>query len=281
MQKGSLMKNVTLFITGATRGIGKEIALRAAAAGANIVVAAKTTEPNSQLPGTIYSVAEEIEAAGGKALPMTVDVRYEEQVAIAVDEAVKKFGGIDILINNASAISLSKMSDTPMKKFDLMQQINARGTFLCSKLCLPHLKKSSNPHILTLSPPLNLTGDWFKDYFPYTLSKYGMSLCVLGMTAELKEFGIGVNALWPKYLVATAATFMLAQGHPGVELKRLRKPEIVADAAFEIINRKSSECTGNFFLDEDVLRSIGKTDFSSYMLDPAASPILDLFLNHE
>jgi len=273
------MKNITLFITGATRGIGKAIAMRAAAAGANIVIAAKTTEPHALLPGTIYSVAKEIEAAGGKALPVTVDVRFENQVSDAIEQAVKKFGGIDILVNNASAISLGKMSDTPLKKFDLMQQINTRGTFLCSKLCLPHLLKSRNPHILTLAPPLNLEGQWFQEYFPYTLSKYGMSLCVLGMAAELKEHRIGVNALWPKYLVATAATYMLAQNHPGVELQRLRKPEIVADAAFEIINRQSDQCTGNFFIDEDLLKSIGVTDFSAYMLDPSASPVLDLFLN--
>ncbi|MBA2727157.1 MAG: SDR family oxidoreductase, partial [Parachlamydiaceae bacterium] len=172
-----------------------------------------------------------------------------------------------------------KMSDTTMKKYDLMQQINSRGAFLCSKLCLPHLMKSSNPHILTLAPPLNLEGEWFKDYFPYTLSKYGMSLCVLGMSSELKEHRIGVNALWPKYLVATAATFMLAQNHPGVDLNRLRKPEIVADAAYEILNRNSTDCTGNFFLDEDLLKSTGITDFSAYMLDPSASPVLDLFLS--
>lgn len=272
------MKNKTLFITGSTRGIGKAIALRAASAGANIAIAAKTSEPHPLLPGTIYSVAEEIVAAGGQALPLVVDVRFEDQVAAAVAQTVQQFGGIDILVNNASAISLSKMSETPMKKFDLMQQVNMRGTFLCSQLCLPYLKKSGNPHILTLAPPINFDEKWFKDYFPYTLSKYGMSLCVMGLGAELKEKGIAVNALWPKYLVATAATYMLAQTFPGIELGQLRKPELVADAAFEILNRPAADCTGNFFLDEEILRSIGVTDFSRYMEDPSASPILDLFL---
>lgn len=272
------MKNKTLFITGASRGIGQAIALQAAAAGANIVIAAKTKEAHPFLPGTIYSVAEEIETAGGKALPLVVDVRFEDQVAAAVDQAVQKFGGIDILINNASAIALTNMSETTMKKFDLMQQVNARGTFLCSKLCLPHLLKSTNPHILTLSPPLNFEGPWFKDFFPYTLSKFGMSLCVRGMAEELKDQGVAVNALWPKYLIATAATYMLAQNNPGVVLNKLRKPEIVAEAAFEIFNRPSKECTGNFFLDEDILKEKGISDFSSYMIDPLATPILDLFL---
>ena len=238
-------------------------------------------KPKIPIPpsGTVFSAAEEVVAAGGRALPLIVDIRFEEQVAEAIEKTVKEFGGIDILVNNASAIALAGSLETPMKKFDLMQQVNARGTFLCSKLSLPHLLKSKNPHILTLAPPLNFNERWFKDHLPYTLSKYGMSLCVMGLAAEFKDKKIAVNALWPKYLVATAATYMLAQSYPGIEMKNLRNPEIVADAAYEILNRPSEQCSGNFFLDEELLKSVGITDFSKYMNDPSGTPILDIFLN--
>lgn len=271
----------TLFITGASRGIGKAIALKAAAAGCNVAIAAKTTEPHPLLPGTIFSAAEEIEKAGGKALALEVDVRFEDQVAKAIEHTVTMFGGIDILINNASAISLTNTAETTMKKFDLMHQVNCRGTYLCSKLCLPYLTKSSNAHILTMAPPLNLNPRWAAQYLAYTLSKYGMSLCVLGLAEEFKNQNIAVNALWPKYLIATAATYMLAQALPegGIKLNALRRPEIMADAAWEILNRHSSECSGNFFIDEEVLCECGKTDLSIYSIDKEEPPIADLFLD--
>jgi citronellol/citronellal dehydrogenase len=266
----------TLFITGASRGIGKAIALRAARDGANVVIAAKTAEPHPKLPGTIHSAAEEIERAGGRALACIVDVRSVEQIQAAVDEAVKVFGGIDVLVNNASAIHLSGTLQTPMKRYDLMHQVNTRGTFACSQACLPHLLKSDNPHILTLSPPLHLDEKWFSPHVAYTISKYGMSLCVLGMAAELRGAGVGVNALWPRTVIATAAVENLLGGE--ATLRGSRTPEIVADAAYAVLTRPSRDCTGNFFVDEDVLRSTGVTDFSRYQSVPGADLLPDLFV---
>jgi citronellol/citronellal dehydrogenase len=268
------LKGKTLFITGGSRGIGKAIALRAAADGANVAIAAKTAEPHPKLPGTIYTAAEEIEAAGGKALPIQLDIRDEEQIAQAVARTVEAFGGIDVLVNNASAISLTGTLDTPMKRFDLMWGVNARGTFACSQACIPHLRKSSNPHILTLSPPINLDPGWFKHNTAYTISKYGMSLCVIGMAAELKEEGIAVNALWPRTVIATAALAMLPSGF--MKPENCRKPEIVADAAHVILTRDSR--TGNFYIDEEVLREAGVTDFESYAVQPGQPLLPDLFL---
>jgi citronellol/citronellal dehydrogenase len=265
----------TLFITGASRGIGKAIALRAAADGANIVIAAKTTEPHPKLPGTIYTAAEEIEAAGGKALPLAVDIREEEQVHRAVAEAVARFGGLDILVNNASAINLTGTLDTPMKRFDLMWSVNARGTFLCSQACIPHLEKASNPHILNLSPPLNLDPRWFKDHVAYTMSKYGMSLCVLGMAAELRPQGIAVNALWPRTVILTAALAMLGGAVPH---ERCRKPEIMGDAAHAVLTRDSRTATGNFYLDDEVLAEAGITDLDRYAIQPGATLYPDFFV---
>ena len=269
------LKGKTLFITGASRGIGKAIALRAAADGANIAIAAKTVEAHPKLPGTIYSAAEEIEKAGGKALPLQVDIRDEEQVHGAVAKTVATFGGIDILINNASAINLTGTLETPMKRFDLMWGVNARGTFVCSQACLPHLKKAPNPHILTLSPPLNLDPRWFKLHTAYTMSKYGMSFCVLGMAEEFKDDGIAINALWPRTVIATAALAMLGGLTPP---ERCRKPEIMADAAHVLLTRDSRCCTGNFYIDEDVLREAGVTDFESYAVQPGQPLQTDLFL---
>ncbi len=269
------LRGKTLFITGASRGIGKAIALRAAADGANIVIAAKTTEPHPKLPGTIYSAAEEIEAAGGKALPLQVDIRDEEQVAEAVRKAVETFGGIDILVNNASAINLTGTLETPMKRFDLMWSVNARGTFACSQACIPHLEKASNPHILTLSPPLNLDPKWFKKHTAYTMSKYGMSMCVLGMAEELRKAGIAVNALWPRTVIATAALAMLGGTVPP---ENCRKPEIMADAAHAVLTRDSRSTTGNFFIDEEILSEAGVTDFERYAVEPGKPLMTDLFL---
>ncbi len=266
----------TLFITGASRGIGLTIAKRAARDGANIAIAAKTAEPHPTLPGTIYTAAEEIEAAGGNALPLVVDIRFEDQVRQAVDETVKKFGGIDILINNASAISLTGTLDTPMKRYDLMHQVNIRGTYLCSQVCLPHLKKGNNPHILNNSPPLSMKAKWFKNHVAYTMAKYGMSMCVLGMSAELEDDGVAVNAIWPKTAIATAAMRMLG-GDEG--LKACRKPEIMADAAHAILTSDSRQCTGNFFIDEEVLRNNGVTDFDQYAVDPSHELMPDFFLD--
>lgn len=262
----SSLKGKTLFITGASRGIGKAIALRAARDGANVVIAAKTAEPHPKLPGTIYTAKEEIEKAGGKALACIVDVRMEEQIRAAVDEAVRTFGGIDILVNNASAISLTGTVETPMKRFDLMHGINTRGTFACSQACIPHLAKSENGHILNISPPLNMEARWFAPHVAYTIAKYGMSLCVLGMHEELRHLKIAVNALWPKTVIATAAVENLLGGESVV--KGSRKPDIMADAAHAILTRKSTEFTGNFTVDEDVLRSAGVKDFSTYAVTP-------------
>ena len=269
------LKGKTLFITGASRGIGKAIALRAAADGANVVIAAKTVEPHPRLPGTIHTAAEEIEAAGGRALPVQVDVRHEEQIAAAAAMAADSFGGIDILVNNASAISLTGTLDTPMKRFDLMFGVNVRGTYACSRVLIPYLRKSANPHILTLSPPLALKPKWFQHHCAYTISKYGMSMCVLGMAEEFRDVGIGVNALWPRTVIATAAVAMLGGT---VSLVNCRKPEIVADAAYAILLRSASHCTGNFFIDEEVLVEEGVTDFSSYAYEPGAVLFPDLFL---
>jgi citronellol/citronellal dehydrogenase len=265
----------TLFITGASRGIGKAIALRAARDGANIVIAAKTTEAHPKLPGTIHSAAEEIEAAGGKALAVQVDIRDEAQIADGVARAVERFGGIDILVNNASAISLTGTLETPMKRFDLMMGVNARGTFATSQACIPHLKRASNPHILMLSPPLSMQPKWFAPHTAYTMAKYGMSMCVLGMSGEFRDDGIAVNALWPRTLIATAALAMI----PGVDPGQGRKPEIVADAAHAILTRDSRACTGNFFIDDEVLAQEGVSDMTPYAVDPNKSLLPDLFLD--
>ncbi|CAH0723195.1 unnamed protein product, partial [Brenthis ino] len=254
----------TLFITGASRGIGKAIALKAAKDGANVVVAAKTAEPHPKLPGTIYSAAEEIEALGGKALPCIVDVRDEKQVQNAIDEAVKKFNGIDILVNNASAISLTGTAQTDMKRYDLMHNINTRGTFLASKLCLPLLKNSDHAHILNLSPPLNMNPYWFSIHVAYTMAKYGMSMCVLGMSEEFKPYNIGVNALWPKTAIATAAIEMLTG-----DTSTSRKPDIVSDAAYIMLCKDPKNYTGNFAIDEDVLKANGISDLTPYACDPS------------
>ncbi|XP_013172644.1 PREDICTED: hydroxysteroid dehydrogenase-like protein 2 isoform X2 [Papilio xuthus] len=254
----------TLFITGASRGIGKAIALKAAKDGANVVIAAKTAEPHPKLPGTIYTAAEEIEALGGKALPCIVDVREEKQVQAAIDEAVKKFGGIDILVNNASAISLTGTAQTDMKRYDLMHNINTRGTFLASKLCLPLLKNSNHAHILNLSPPLNMSPYWFSIHVAYTMAKYGMSMCVLGMSEEFKPFNIGVNALWPKTAIATAAIEMLTG-----DTSTSRKPEIVSDAAYIMLSQDPKKYTGHFAIDEDVVKENGIKDLTPYACDPS------------
>ena len=266
----------TLFITGASRGIGLAIGLRAARDGANVVIAAKTAEPHPKLPGTIHTAAAEIEKAGGRALPCVVDVRSEEQVLAAVDGAVTVFGGIDILVNNASAISLTGTLATPMKRFDLMHQINTRGTFLCSQACLPHLLKAKNPHLLNLSPPLDFQEKWFAPHVAYTMAKFGMSLCVLGMAGEFRAQGIAVNALWPRTVIATAAVQNLLGGDATV--RGSRSPDIMADAAHAILTRPSRECTGNFFVDDDVLRSIGVTDLAKYQTVPGAELIPDFFV---
>ena len=266
----------TLFITGASRGIGKAIALRAARDGANVVVVAKTAEPNPRLPGTVYSAVQEIEAAGGKGLACITDVRFEDQIQAAVDKTVETFGGIDILVNNASAIHLASTLETPMKRYDLMHSINARGAFLTSKLCLPYLLKAENPHILNLSPPLNMDPRWFAHHLGYTMAKYGMSMCVPGMAEEFKEQGIAVNALWPRTVIATAAVRNLLGGEQA--MKRCRKVEIVADAAYAILTRNSRECTGNFFVDDEVLASEGVTDLDRYAVRPGEELLPDFFL---
>jgi citronellol/citronellal dehydrogenase len=272
----STLRNKTLFITGASRGIGKAIALRAARDGANVVVFSKTAEPHPKLPGTVHSAVEEIQAAGGRGLACVGDTRFEEQMQTAIDTAVETFGGIDILVNNASAVFLAGTLDTPMKRFDLMHSVNVRGTFLASRLCLPHLMKADNPHILNIAPPLNLQPRWFAPHLAYTLSKYGMSLCVLGMAEEFREAGVAVNALWPRTAIATAALRNLLGGEEA--LRRCRRPEIVADAAHAILTRDSRTCTGNFFIDEEILAEEGITDFDRYAVDPGQELLPDFFL---
>ena len=266
----------TIFITGGSRGIGKAIALRAAKDGANVVIAAKTAEPHPKLPGTIYTAAEEVEAAGGKALACVVDIRQEELVEAAVQKTIETFGGIDILINNASAIQLTGTLQTPMKRYDLMHSVNVRGTYLTSQKCLPHLLKSENAHILNLSPPLNMEEKWFKNHVAYTMAKYGMSMCVLGMAGEFRKKGVGVNALWPRTTIATAAIKNIVGGEE--MMKRSRKPEIMADAAHWILTQDAKECTGNFFIDEDLLRESGVTDFENYSVVPGAELFPDFFI---
>jgi citronellol/citronellal dehydrogenase len=269
-----------IFITGGSRGIGLAIALRAARDGASVAIAAKTSDPNPKLPGTIHTAAEEIRAAGGTALPIQCDLRDENQISNAVRLAAKEFGGIDILINNASAINLTRTEDTPAKRFDLMFDVNVRGTFLTSQAVIPHLRESAesgrNPHILTLSPPLSMKAKWFKNHVAYTMAKYGMSMCVLGMSEEFKRDGIAVNALWPRTAIDTAALQMI----PGVDTAACRTPEILSDSAYIILNRNSKECTGNFFVDDEVLASEGITDLEKYSVVPGTKDfLLDFFLD--
>lgn len=270
------MKNKTAFISGASRGIGRAIALKLASEGANIVIAAKTAEPHPKLSGTIYTVAEEIEAAGGTALPLVVDIRSEDLVRNALEKADAVFGGIDILVNNASAINLHSTENLTMKRFDLIHNINVRGTFMVSKLAISYLKKSKNAHILTLSPPLNMKPEWFGPHLGYTMSKYGMSMTVLGLADELKKYDIAVNALWPQTTIATAAVKYALGGDAMMQSSRI--PAIMADAAFSILSQESKSCTGNFFIDEDVLRKDGVTDFTKYAVDPTKTPFKDLFV---
>ena len=275
----STLAGKTLFITGASRGIGLAIARRAAADGANIVVAAKTTEANPKLPGTIYSAAAEIEAAGGKALPLQVDIRDEASVVDAVAKAAETFGGIDILVNNASAISLTDTDATPMKRFDLMHGVNARGTYLCTKLCLPQLRQSAergrNPHVLTLSPPLSMKTKWFENHTAYSMAKYGMSLCTLGHAGEFRKYGIGVNSLWPRTAIATAALQMI----PGADVTRCRKPGILADAAYLVLTSDSTN-TGNFYIDDELLAKHGITDLARYAMTPGTTEFIpDFFVD--
>lgn len=269
------LRGKTLFVTGASRGIGKAIALRAAADGANVVLAAKTSEPHPRLPGTIHTAAAEVEAAGGRALPIALDVRDDERVAAAIEQAAEHFGGLDILVNNASALQLTNTPATSMRRFDLMWSVNARATFACSRAAIPHLRKAANPHILTLSPPLDLRPAWFAPHLAYTLSKYGMSLCVLGLAAELRADGIAVNALWPRTIIHTAA--LAAVGVP-IPAENCRKPEIMADAAHAVLVRESRATTGNFFIDDEVLAAAGVTDLERYAVQPGAPLLPDLFV---
>jgi citronellol/citronellal dehydrogenase len=269
-----------IFITGGSRGIGLAIAIRAARDGASVAIAAKTSDPNPKLPGTIHTAAEEIRAVGGTALPIQCDLRDENQIAAAVAQAAQEFGGIDIVINNASAINLTRTEDTPAKRFDLMFDVNVRGTFLTSQAAIPHLRESAeagrNPHILTLSPPLSMKAKWFKNHVAYTMAKYGMSMCVLGMAEEFKRDGIAVNALWPRTAIDTAALAMI----PGVDTAACRTPEILSDAAHIILNRNAKDCTGNFFVDDEVLASEGITDLEKYSVVPGTTDfLLDFFLD--
>jgi citronellol/citronellal dehydrogenase len=271
------LKGKTLFITGASRGIGLAIAKRAARDGAQIAIAAKSVAENPKIPGTIYTAAAEIEAAGGKALALACDIRFEDQVEAAMHKTVETFGGVDILINNASAIDLRGIDKLDMKRFDLMHQINARGTYLCCKAALPHLRKSDNPHILTLSPPLDLNPKWFAPNLAYTMAKYGMSLVTLGLARDLARDGIAVNSLWPETAIATAAVGNLLGGEEII--KRSRKPDIVADAAHAILTRPARETTGQFFIDALALKDEGVTDLRSYAVDPSGEAVLDFFLD--
>ncbi|AIT80064.1 SDR family oxidoreductase [Novosphingobium pentaromativorans] len=266
----------TVFISGGSRGIGLAIAKRAAADGANIVVAAKTAEPHRYLPGTIHSAAEEIEAAGGKALPLVLDVRDPDAIEAAMARAADRFGGIDIVINNASAIFKTPVEETEVKRYDLMMDVNVRGTFFTSKAAAPYLLKSGNPHVLTMAPPINLDPKWFAGHVAYTMSKYGMAMTVLGMAEEFRGAGIAFNALWPRYGIATAAIEYAAADAEA--LRHCRTPEIMADAAYAILNRPSRECTGNFFIDDTLLASEGVTDFSPYRIDPAVPLREGMFL---
>ncbi len=270
------LQGKVVFITGSSRGIGREIALRFARDGAIIVIAAKTSEPHPTLSGTIHTVAKEVEEAGGTAYPIQLDIRDETKVYEAVADVVKKFGKIDILINNASSIGLTPTLQTPMKRFDLMFSVNARGTFLCSQACIPHMKDAANPHIINLSPPLNMNAKWFAKHVAYTISKYGMSMCTLGMSEELKPEGIAVNSLWPKTTIATAA---IEVNFPKQILEGSRKPQIMADAAYEIVTSNSRDTTGNFFVDEDFLRTRGVSDFSGYAMNPEKRLFPDFFLD--
>lgn len=267
----------TILVSGGSRGIGKAVALRAAADGANVVLAAKTTHPHPKLPGTIYSAQKEVEAAGGRALACRMDVRFEQEIDACVTEAVRTFGGIDVVVNNASAINLAKTTDITMKAFDLMHQINVRGTFALSRACLRHLKESTNPHILTLCPPLNLAPGWLGNHLAYTLSKYGMSLCVLGLAEELRQYGIAANGLWPRTTIATTAVQNLLGGDQVV--RKSRRPEMVADAAYEVLTRDSRTCTGNLFIDEDVLCEAGVRDLSRYAVIADEPLIKDFFVD--
>ena len=268
--------NKTIFITGSSRGIGREIALRCARDGANVVITGKTAEAHAKLPGTIHSVAAEVQQAGGQVLATQLDVRDENAIQAAVEQAARHFGGIDVLVNNASAISLTDTPNTPAKRLDLMWDVNMRATFLASQSCIPHLKKSANPHILNLSPPLNMDAKWFAPHVAYSISKYGMSLCALGMAREFAADGIAVNCLWPRTTIATAAVEF---NFPETVLRASRKPAIVADAAHHILMRDSRECTGNFFVDEDVLRGAGMEDFGQYAVTPGVPPFNDIFLD--
>jgi citronellol/citronellal dehydrogenase len=275
----SSLRGKTMFLSGASRGIGLEIAKHAARAGANVVIAAKTAEPNPKLPGTIYTAAAEIEAQGAACLPLQVDIRDEAQVLAAVQKAVERFGGIDMLVNNASAINLTSTEATPIKRFDLMFGVNVRGTFLCTQACLPHLKRCAelgrNPHVLTLSPPLNMQARWFAPHVAYTMAKYGMSMCVLGHAEEFRPYGIAVNALWPRTVIQTAALQMI----PGVRPEHCRWPRIMAEAAVVILGREAASTTGNFFIDEEVLSAAGVRDFAPYSVVPGSRELMpDLFV---
>lgn len=270
------LRGKTLFITGASRGIGLAIGLRAARDGANVVIAAKTAEPHKKLPGTIHTAAEEIEKAGGQALPIVVDVREPESVNAAVEAAVARFGGIDICVNNASAIQLTGTLQTDIRRYDLMHQVNARGTFVVSRACIPHLKQASNPHVLMLSPPLDMSPQWFGNHVAYTMAKYGMSMCVLGMAREFKDEGIAFNALWPRTGIATAAIEFALTGEEG--LRHCRTVDIMADAAYAIFTRPSRECTGNFFIDDVLLYEAGERDFDKYRVDPTKNLMPDFFV---
>ena len=266
----------TLLVTGASRGIGEAIALRAARDGANVAIVAKTVEPHPKLPGTIHTAAENVTAAGGQALACAADIRFEDQVQEAVEQTIRRFGGIDIVVNNASAIFLAGVLDTPIKRYDLMQAVNARAAFLTAQACLPHLLKADNPHILNISPPLNLSPKWFASHTAYTISKYGMSMCVLGMAEEFREQGVAVNALWPRTAIATAAVNNLLGGDEAV--RRCRKPQIMADAAYAILTRDSRRTTGNFFIDDEVLAAEGIVDLDQYAVEPGNELLPDFFL---
>jgi citronellol/citronellal dehydrogenase len=272
------LRDKTLFISGGSRGIGLQIALRAARDGANVALIAKTAEPHPKLPGTVFTAAAEIEAAGGRALPIVGDIRDAEQVEAAVAATIERFGGIDVCVNNASAIDLSGTEALAIKRYDLMQDINTRGTFVVSRACIPHLKRAENPHILTLSPPISLEPRWLGPHVAYTIAKYGMTLCALGLAAEYRDAGIASNALWPRTLIATAAVQNVIGGDEAMAASR--KPELYADAAYAVVTRPSRECSGNAFLCEDVLAEEGVTDFDAYAYVPGATPQVDLFVDH-